>query len=130
MEISEKDAAEYSKAISTQEKRNRELTQLFQARLPALSKAGLNLETMNLARNLVAGYLCYRNSSAKGIARLLAAAICVKANGETTFGLWKHRGEGISEERLEEIFGTNRKTIRKWKKMFEEPFLYMSQRKL
>ena len=128
--ISEGAAAEYMKAISTRESRNIELTRVFQEKLPTLCKAGLSLETLNLARNHVASYINQHNVSSKSITKLLAAAIYAKANGESTLGLWKHHGEGITEEEVEKIFETTRKTIRKWKKVFEVPLWYISNLKL
>ena len=127
--ISKKAAAEYSKEISTREKRNKELTRLFQEKLPTLCKAGLSLETLNLARNQAAAYIQQHKTSKKGISKLLAAAIYAKANGESVCGSWKHNGEGISEEYLEEIFGVTRKTIRKWKKVFEDRYFYVAHKK-
>ncbi|MCW4046663.1 MAG: hypothetical protein NWE99_03750 [Candidatus Bathyarchaeota archaeon] len=120
--ISKKAAAEYLKEISTREKRNKELIRLFQEKLPILCKAGLSLETLNLARNQAAAYIQQHKTSKKGISKLLAAAIYSKANGEYVCGSWKHTGEGISEEDLAEIFGVTRKTIRKWKKVFETQY--------
>jgi hypothetical protein len=45
--------------------------------------------------------------------KLVAAAIYGTANG----AVCKHQGEGISERKLEEIFGVTRKTIRRLSKL-------------
>jgi hypothetical protein len=113
-------AKAYLKSKSELENKNKDLNNLIQTKLPELYKAGLSLETINFARNKLTNYLRNNKPSPKGFTKLFAAAIFVTANGVTTDGgsLWKHRGEGITEEKLEEIFGVTRKTIRKWARTF------------
>ena len=106
-------AQEYSKAISDKTKSDKELNSLIQAKLPELYKAGLSLETINFAKNKVTYYQINNKSSAKRMPKLVAAAIYRTANG----AVWKHQGEGISERKLEEIFGVTRKTIRRYSKL-------------
>ena len=110
----------YSKSIAAIESRNKELYRLIQAKLPQLCKVGLSLTTINFARNKVSLRLKSIKPSSKSLAKLVAGAIYTTANGVTTEGssLWKHPGEGITEEKVEEIFGVTRKTIRKWAKTF------------
>jgi len=115
---SKKCIARYLESISTHDRRNRELDRLIQKKLPTLYATGLSLTTIDFARRTVIDYSKNHNSSSKSLAKLLAAAIYIKANSTTTNGgLWKHKGEGISERRLEEIFGVSRKTIRKWARL-------------
>lgn len=117
--IPQKCAAEYLMSISAQDKRSKELNHSIRTKLPALYATGLSLVTINFARNEVIEYLKDHEISSKSLTKLLAAAVYVKANSTTTNGgLWEHKGEGISERQLEEIFGTSRKTIRKWSKVF------------
>jgi hypothetical protein len=116
--IPKKCVAEYSKSISAQDNRNRELNHLIQTKLTALYASGLSLATINFARGKSSEYLKNHDLSPKATAKLLAAAIYAKANSTTTNGgLWKHKGEGITERQLKEIFGASRKTIRKWAKL-------------
>jgi hypothetical protein len=116
-------ARAYTKAISEHEDRSKDLNRLMTIKLPELYRAGLSLETINSAKHKVIIYSWNNKPSPKGIAKLFAAAIYVAANGVTTNGgLWKHQGEGITEEQLEQIFGVTRKTIRKWAKTLEEDF--------
>lgn len=121
-----KECAEaYTKAIVAMDAKNREMDRLIQSKLPELSKAGLSLATVNFARNKVANRLTSKRLSPKSLTKLVAAAIYVTANSVTPHGssLWKHQGEGITEEKTEEIFGVTRKTIRKMEKVVRDPFL-------
>ena len=122
--IPKKCAKEYTKAVSTHEAKNKELDLLIKEKLPQLYKAGLSLATINFAKNRVPSHLKGKKLTRKSAAKLLAGAIYATANSTTTEGssLWKHKGEGITEEKLAEIFQVTRKTIRRWKRHFEEPF--------
>lgn len=107
-------ASVYSKAVSTQENKNKELNKLIQNKLQELYKIGLSIATVNFAKSMICRYI-KANTTTKQLNTLLAAAIYAKANSVTTDGgLWKHKGEGATERQLEEIFGVSRKTIRKW----------------
>lgn len=118
--IPKKCAMAYSKTIATIESKHKELNSLIQTKLPQLCKAGLSLATINFARNKVTLQLQSKNPAPKSLAKLVAGAVYATANGVTWEGssLWKHQGEGITEEKLEEIFGVTRKTICKWAKVF------------
>ena len=107
----------YSKAISDKTELDKELNRLIRAKMSALIKAGLSLETINFAKNKVTNYLKNNKSSSKRMPKLVAAAIYRTANGVVKDGLWKHQGEGISERQLEEILGVTRKTIRRLSKL-------------
>ena len=107
----------YSKGVKEQEVRTEELNKLVQSKITQLYGVGLSLATVNLARSEVVRYTLYTKDkiTTKKLTTLLAAAIYAKANTTTTNGsLWKHKGEGVNERQLEEIFGISRKTIRKW----------------
>jgi hypothetical protein len=122
--LPKKCAAVYSKAISQQEDKTKELNKLIEYKLPELYRIGLSLATINLARSIVAREI-NAGSTTKHLTTLLAAAIYAKANGVTTSGsLWQHKGEGITERQLEEIFGVSRKTIRKWAEKFTQDWRY------
>jgi hypothetical protein len=118
--IPKKCAKAYSKTIATIETKHKELDSLIQTKLPQLCKAGLSLATVNFARNKVTLHL-QKKPTQKSLAKLVAGAIYATANGVTWEGssLWKHQGEGITEEKVEEIFGITRKTVRKWANQFE-----------
>lgn len=110
----------YKKETSNPNNVNERLNQLVNTKLSALHKAGIGLDTINYARNKVISYLRNENPHEKNLTTLLAAAIYVTANGVTTHSeSWQHRGEGISERKLEEIFGVTRKTLRKWAKAMQ-----------
>lgn len=112
-------AKNYVKASKTQETKSRELNRLVEAKMADLYKANLSLTTINLAKNLAMRRIQAETSPTK-IKTLFAAAIYAKANTVSTDGgLWKHKGEGITERQVEEIFGVTRKTIRKHVEEFE-----------
>jgi len=118
--LPKKCASNYSKSLKEQEHRTEELNKLVQSKINQLYGIGLSLATVNLARGEIVRYR-YTNGklTTKKLTALLAAAIYAKANTTTTNGsCWKHKGEGISERQLEEIFGITRKTIRKWSELF------------
>ena len=115
--LSKRRSEKISTVVSLLESKNKELNSLIQTKLAELYKAGLSLVTINLARNEVITYQKYHKDSPKSARALLASAIYVKANSVTSQGLWKHKGEGVSERQLEEIFRISRKTIRKWAKI-------------
>jgi hypothetical protein len=111
-------AKHYAKAVLIQDKKNKELNNLINTKSADLYKIGLSLTTINFARNEVNRYIQSDTSPTK-VKILFASALYVKANSVSTDGgLWKHKGEGISERQLEEIFGVSRKTIRKWAEKF------------
>ncbi|MCJ7560929.1 cyclin domain-containing protein [Candidatus Bathyarchaeota archaeon] len=116
-----KECAEaYTKEILDPNNLNEKLNHLNNTKLQALQRAGISLETLNLARNKVLRYVQGKKITMKKLITLLASAIYVTANGVTTNGgLWKHQGEGISERKLEEIFSITRKTLRKWVKVLK-----------
>jgi hypothetical protein len=127
--VSKKCSEAYRKSTAIIEEKNKELDKLIREKLPLLYKAGLSLATINLAKNRVPSHLKGKTLTRKTAAKLLAGAIYATANGITTEGssLWNHQGEGITEEKVAEIFGLTRKTVRKRKKRFENPFLYTSR---
>jgi hypothetical protein len=120
--IPKKAITEYSKSIALDEERTKELNRLIEAKLPQLYNAGLSLATVNFARNKMSLRLKNKKTSSKGLTKLVAGAVHDTANGVTWEGssLWKHQGEGITEENVEAIFGVTRKTIRKWARTFEQ----------
>jgi len=104
----------YSKSVKEQENRTEELNKLVQAKINQLYGVGLSLATVNLARAEIVRFTKGKITT-KRLTTLLAAAIYVKANTTTTMGsCWKHKGEGVTERQLEEIFDISRKTIRNW----------------
>jgi hypothetical protein len=112
-------AKNYVKAAKTQEIKSRELNRLVEEKMADLYKANLSLTTINLAKNLTMRRIQTETSPIK-IKTLLAAAIYAKANTiSTDGGIWKHKGEGITERQVEKIFGVTRKTIRKHVEEFE-----------
>lgn len=113
----------YAKSLSEHENRNKDVNRLMAMKLPELYRVGLSLETVNSAKRKVIIYSRNNKLSPKGLSKLFAAAIYVAANGiATNGGLWKHQGESVTEEQLEQIFSVTRKTIRKWAKIFKEDF--------
>ena len=115
--LPKKCAKAYAKYVKELYQRNHEINELIQNKLPELYKAGLSLETINFARSETIRRINQAKTRKKRTA-LLASTIYVKANGiATDGGLWKHKGEGITERQLEDIFGVTRKTIRNWAKM-------------
>jgi hypothetical protein len=116
--LPKKCAGIYSKSVKEHEHRTEELNKLIQSKITQLYGVGLSLATVNLARGEIVRYT-KGNITTKKLTALLAAAIYAKANTTTTNGsLWKHKGEGVTERQLEEIFGISRKTIRKWADKF------------
>jgi hypothetical protein len=124
--ISKRCAAAYSKSTVAMENRNKELDILIKEKLPQLYEVGLSIATINFAKNRVPHHLKDKKLTRKGAAKLLAGAIYATANDTIMEGssLWKHQGEGITEEKVAEIFGLTRKTVRKWKKVFDYRPLY------
>jgi hypothetical protein len=118
--LPKKCAEAFSKAVAIVENKNKELDLLILEKKPQLCKAGLSPLTICYARNKVAAHLTSGKPTPKGLAKLAAGAIYATANGVSMkeSSILKHQGEGITEEKLEEIFGVTRKTIRKWAKFF------------
>lgn len=110
--LPKKCAKAYSKDVKDIEQRTHEINQVIQNKMPDLYKAGLSLATINFARSEAIRRINRAKTTKKRIT-LLSAIIYLKANGITADGLWEHKGEGISERQLENIFGVSRKTIRK-----------------
>jgi len=108
----------YSKSLKDTRERTRKIELLIQTKLPQLYQAGLSISTINFAKDKVIRYLNNEKPTPTGPSKLVAGAIYATANSTTSDGscLWKHQGEGITEEKLEEIFGVTRKTIRRWAK--------------
>jgi hypothetical protein len=99
------------------ESRKRELDSVIQAKLERLRRAGVSMETLNLARRKVIDYLRTNTAAPKQLVILYAAAVYEASNDELT-GVDGHKyvGYKIAERRLEDLFGITRKTIRSWRK--------------
>jgi transposase-like protein len=95
----------YKKAISQSKSPHSKLDRLIQAKLRQMYQEGLNIETINFARNKVMKQLKNSSPTCKQLTTLFAAEIYNSAQDQ------------ISERRLEKIFGISRKTIRKWSKI-------------
>ncbi len=117
--INKKCRTVYSKSLKDTQERTKKIELLIQTKLPQLYEAGLSISTINFAKNKVIRYLNNEKPTPTGPSKLVAGAIYSTANGVTSDGsnLWKHQGEGITEEKLEMIFGVTRKTIRRWAKI-------------
>ncbi len=118
--LPKKCAIAYSKALATIENKNKEVDRLIFEKRPQLCEAGLTPLTINCARNKVTQHFGSDKPTPKGLAKLVAGAIYVTANAVSIkeSSILRHQVEGITEEKLEEIFGITRKTIRKWAKCF------------
>jgi len=96
---------------------SRKLDAFVQSKLSEMYKAGLNIETINLARNKAQKFLRKNSASQKQLVALFAAAVYEAAHEELNMiGGQRWIGEKISERQLKNIFGVTRKTIRKWRK--------------
>lgn len=112
-------AREYGKTISKLEVLDNKLNSLIQAKLPEMYRAGLSIETINSARDRAMNYLRMKSVTSKQLVSLFAAAVYDASREELTdVGGLRRVCEKISERQLEKIFGTTRKTIRKWRKHF------------
>jgi hypothetical protein len=116
--INKKCRTVYSKSLQDTKERTKQIELLIQTKLPQLYEAGLSISTINFAKNKVIRYLNKEKPTPTAPSKLIAGAIYATANGVTSDGscLRQHQGEGITEEKLEMIFGVTRKTIRRWAK--------------
>lgn len=122
--FSPKIAKTYEKSVFQLEDINKKITPIIRNKQPDLYRIGVSNETILAARNKMRDYMKSNTVTAKQLDSLLAAAIYEVSHEEYIGAEGYRRGnEKISEHQLEKIFGTTRKTIRRWRSLLKNQYL-------